>query len=292
MPRVAARIQTALAELFRATLDLGGTLSGEHGIGIAKARYMAWEQSRRGHRLAEAPEAAVGSPGTAQPGQDLPAIARAQRGPIGSVSGRRCCPRPSGVRSWSGTGPGWSAASSDSCPPPTLSGSRCTCGNPDPRRPAAGRSGLCTRSQGLRRLSTMIRTSQTSPAAGGTEAHRFHGAEPLLVAVNIDRGGFLPDLFQFFRGLVHGGDRRRPACPPNVITPDACRAWSPPPPGPSPRPRESRPGRSGHPSRSGCDRSWMDWKNSTRTSIASWPARRRFSFFAPPFFPPSAPTNA
>ncbi|MEP6654313.1 MAG: FAD-linked oxidase C-terminal domain-containing protein, partial [Myxococcales bacterium] len=43
--RVAARIQTALAELFHATLDLGGTLSGEHGIGIAKAKYMAWEQS-------------------------------------------------------------------------------------------------------------------------------------------------------------------------------------------------------------------------------------------------------
>lgn len=44
-PRVSARIETALADLFRATLDLGGTLSGEHGIGIAKARYMAWEQS-------------------------------------------------------------------------------------------------------------------------------------------------------------------------------------------------------------------------------------------------------
>jgi glycolate oxidase len=42
---VAARIDAALADLFRATLDLGGTLSGEHGIGIAKARYMAWEQS-------------------------------------------------------------------------------------------------------------------------------------------------------------------------------------------------------------------------------------------------------
>src|SRR5580765_236787 len=40
-----ARVEAALAELFRATLDLGGTLSGEHGIGIAKARYMAWEQS-------------------------------------------------------------------------------------------------------------------------------------------------------------------------------------------------------------------------------------------------------
>ncbi|MBC8134031.1 MAG: FAD-binding protein [Deltaproteobacteria bacterium] len=43
--QVAARIETALAELYRATLDLGGTLSGEHGIGIAKAKYMAWEQS-------------------------------------------------------------------------------------------------------------------------------------------------------------------------------------------------------------------------------------------------------
>jgi glycolate oxidase len=44
-PAVAARIQSALAGVFRAALDLGGTLSGEHGIGIAKARYMAWEQS-------------------------------------------------------------------------------------------------------------------------------------------------------------------------------------------------------------------------------------------------------
>jgi glycolate oxidase len=43
--RVAARIESALGDLFRATLDLGGTLSGEHGIGIAKAKYMAWEQS-------------------------------------------------------------------------------------------------------------------------------------------------------------------------------------------------------------------------------------------------------
>jgi glycolate oxidase len=44
-PSVAARIDAALGEIFRATLDLGGTLSGEHGIGIAKAKYMAWEQS-------------------------------------------------------------------------------------------------------------------------------------------------------------------------------------------------------------------------------------------------------
>jgi glycolate oxidase len=42
---VAARIESALGGIFRAAIDLGGTLSGEHGIGIAKARYMAWEQS-------------------------------------------------------------------------------------------------------------------------------------------------------------------------------------------------------------------------------------------------------
>jgi glycolate oxidase len=42
---VAARIEAALGDVFRAALDLGGTLSGEHGIGIAKARYMDWEQS-------------------------------------------------------------------------------------------------------------------------------------------------------------------------------------------------------------------------------------------------------
>ena len=30
----------AIEEVFQATIDLGGTLSGEHGIGIAKAPYM------------------------------------------------------------------------------------------------------------------------------------------------------------------------------------------------------------------------------------------------------------
>ena len=38
-------MEAALHDLFRATLDVGGTLSGEHGIGIAKHRYLSWEQS-------------------------------------------------------------------------------------------------------------------------------------------------------------------------------------------------------------------------------------------------------
>jgi glycolate oxidase len=44
-PAFRARVEEALADVFRATLDLGGTLSGEHGIGISKARYMSGEQS-------------------------------------------------------------------------------------------------------------------------------------------------------------------------------------------------------------------------------------------------------
>jgi D-lactate dehydrogenase len=39
-PGIEARTQSALDELFAATLALGGQLSGEHGIGLAKRAYM------------------------------------------------------------------------------------------------------------------------------------------------------------------------------------------------------------------------------------------------------------
>jgi glycolate oxidase len=44
-PDVHARVDAAVAELFRVTIALGGTLSGEHGIGISKRPYMPLEQS-------------------------------------------------------------------------------------------------------------------------------------------------------------------------------------------------------------------------------------------------------
>jgi glycolate oxidase len=37
------RVDKALVELYEAAMGMGGTLSGEHGIGIAKARFMAME---------------------------------------------------------------------------------------------------------------------------------------------------------------------------------------------------------------------------------------------------------
>ncbi|MBE3557456.1 MAG: FAD-binding protein [Firmicutes bacterium] len=39
------RVWQAVAEIFATTLDLGGTLSGEHGIGYMKAPFMAWEHA-------------------------------------------------------------------------------------------------------------------------------------------------------------------------------------------------------------------------------------------------------
>jgi glycolate oxidase len=38
-------VDRAIALLMRATVDLGGTLSGEHGIGVSKAQYLPLEQS-------------------------------------------------------------------------------------------------------------------------------------------------------------------------------------------------------------------------------------------------------
>lgn len=46
-PAVAKRIEAALVQLFEDTVALRGTLSGEHGIGLAKQKYMPIEQSEQ-----------------------------------------------------------------------------------------------------------------------------------------------------------------------------------------------------------------------------------------------------
>ena len=37
------RVEKAVEEIFRTTLNMGGTISGEHGIGITKAPFLKWE---------------------------------------------------------------------------------------------------------------------------------------------------------------------------------------------------------------------------------------------------------
>ena len=46
-PAVRERMWAVARRLFEHTLELGGTLSGEHGIGLTKRDYMAMEQSEQ-----------------------------------------------------------------------------------------------------------------------------------------------------------------------------------------------------------------------------------------------------
>lgn len=48
-PNELKRAERAVEELFRTVLDLGGTLSGEHGIGITKSPFFIWEIGSSGY---------------------------------------------------------------------------------------------------------------------------------------------------------------------------------------------------------------------------------------------------
>ena len=66
---VMERAHAAVAEIFRAALDLGGTLSGEHGIGSAKARYLGWALGQSGLDLTRRIKAALDPQGILNPGK-------------------------------------------------------------------------------------------------------------------------------------------------------------------------------------------------------------------------------
>ena len=61
--------RAAVAEIFRAALDLGGTLSGEHGIGSAKAPYLGWALGEDGLALTRRVKAAFDPQGILNPGK-------------------------------------------------------------------------------------------------------------------------------------------------------------------------------------------------------------------------------
>lgn len=63
------RAHAAVSEIFRAALDLGGTLSGEHGIGSAKAPYLGWALGEGGLDLTRRIKAALDPQGILNPGK-------------------------------------------------------------------------------------------------------------------------------------------------------------------------------------------------------------------------------
>ena len=73
-PSETARAQAALPRLFALVLSLGGTLSGEHGIGVAKRDWM--ERAFDAPTLAamRAIKAALDPDGILNPGKVLPPL--------------------------------------------------------------------------------------------------------------------------------------------------------------------------------------------------------------------------
>jgi glycolate oxidase len=67
-----ARVDLAVEALFRKTMDLGGTLSGEHGIGILKAPFLHLEQSHEQILLQERIKSAFDPHGIMNPGKIFP----------------------------------------------------------------------------------------------------------------------------------------------------------------------------------------------------------------------------
>lgn len=63
------RAEMAVGEIFRAALDLGGTLSGEHGIGLMKKPYLEWESGSVGLQYMKTIKAAVDPRGILNPGK-------------------------------------------------------------------------------------------------------------------------------------------------------------------------------------------------------------------------------
>jgi glycolate oxidase len=71
-PADRARVDEALAQLMQETVRLGGTISGEHGIGIAKKKFLSFEQSEDLIALQRKLKVALDPFGVFNPGKMFP----------------------------------------------------------------------------------------------------------------------------------------------------------------------------------------------------------------------------
>jgi glycolate oxidase len=70
-PTAEARIDAARGEIYRAALALGGTVTGEHGIGVLKRRWLAAELDPAAHDLQRRLRTTFDPAGTLTPGRAL-----------------------------------------------------------------------------------------------------------------------------------------------------------------------------------------------------------------------------
>jgi len=63
------RVEDCVREIVRAALDLGGTITGEHGVGLAKIAFLPWEQDAQTLALQRALKAVFDPQGILNPGK-------------------------------------------------------------------------------------------------------------------------------------------------------------------------------------------------------------------------------
>ncbi|WP_422661550.1 FAD-binding oxidoreductase [Paenibacillus sp. EC2-1] len=63
------RVEQALAEIFEAAIALGGTITGEHGVGIVKAPYLEWKVGAAGLNMMKQIKDAIDPQGIMNPGK-------------------------------------------------------------------------------------------------------------------------------------------------------------------------------------------------------------------------------
>lgn len=63
------RVEEAFAEIFAAAVALGGTITGEHGVGLAKAPYLEWKVGAAGIEVMKGIKAAFDPQGLLNPGK-------------------------------------------------------------------------------------------------------------------------------------------------------------------------------------------------------------------------------
>ncbi|EFK09047.1 conserved hypothetical protein [delta proteobacterium NaphS2] len=63
------RVEAAAAELFQTAIQLEGTITGEHGIGLSKAPYLAWEHDGAALRMMKALKKTFDPKGILNPGK-------------------------------------------------------------------------------------------------------------------------------------------------------------------------------------------------------------------------------
>ncbi len=66
------RVRLAVADIFKAALSLGGTLTGEHGIGLAKKGFLPWEIGADGVSVARSVKRAFDPDNLLNPGKLVP----------------------------------------------------------------------------------------------------------------------------------------------------------------------------------------------------------------------------